>query len=105
MREPTLFILVTLNERPRHGYGIIQRVEEISDGRVSLGAGTLYGALDRLTEEGLIVPDREEIEQGRQRRYYRLSDEGAEALRAELTRLEANARVTRRALGRAEGAG
>lgn len=103
MREPTLFILVTLNERSRHGYGIIQRVEEISDGRVSLGAGTLYGALDRLTEEGLIVPDREEIEQGRQRRYYRLTDEGVEALRSELARLEANARVTRRALGIGEG--
>lgn len=105
MHEPTLFILVTLNEQARHGYGIIQRVEEISDGRVTLGAGTLYGALDRLTEEGLIVPDREEIEQGRRRRYYRLTDEGVEALRAELARLEANARVTRRALGLVEGAG
>jgi DNA-binding PadR family transcriptional regulator len=93
LREPTFLILTSLASEPRHGYGILRDVTELSDGRVTLRAGTLYGSLDRLVEEGLVGPDHEEIEQGRLRRYYRITGLGREVLAAEAARLEANARV------------
>jgi DNA-binding PadR family transcriptional regulator len=55
--------------------------------------GTLYGVLDRLVAEGLVEPDREEIANGRLRRFYRLTDSGRDALAAEAARQAANARV------------
>jgi PadR family transcriptional regulator PadR len=87
MQEPTVLILTALAERPMHGYGVIQEVLALSDGRVRLRAGTLYGALDRLAEQGLIEVDREESIDGRLRRYYRLTDDGAEALAVETDRM------------------
>lgn len=86
MREPTFHILVALAREDRHGYGIIQRVGEFTDGEVRLGPGTLYGALDRLTTEGLVAATRTETVGGRERRYYRLTDAGAAALTAEVER-------------------
>jgi DNA-binding PadR family transcriptional regulator len=73
------------------GYGIITDVREISGGRVLLRAGTLYTALDRLRADELISVDREEIVDGRLRRYYRLTPRGSELLAAEAARLQANA--------------
>ena len=93
LQEPTLFILTALAERPLHGYGVIRSVEVLSGGRVSLRPGTLYGALDRLTDRGLVDVEREEVVDGRLRRYYRLTDDGAAALAAEVERLSSNARV------------
>ncbi|GAA2366678.1 hypothetical protein GCM10010170_065670 [Dactylosporangium salmoneum] len=87
MREPTFLILTALADSPRHGYGIVQEISALSDGRVSLLTGTLYTALDRLTAEGLIEPDHEEEVDGRVRRYYRLTAEGLAALTAETARL------------------
>lgn len=52
MREPTYFVLASLLDGPLHGYGIIQRADELSAGRLRLATGTLYTALDRLTAEG-----------------------------------------------------
>ena len=75
----------------RAGYGVIRAVEELSQGDVVLRPGTLYGALDRLTEQGLVQVDREEAVDGRLRRYYRLTDSGAAALAAQVTRLRRNA--------------
>jgi PadR family transcriptional regulator, regulatory protein PadR len=100
LREPTFLILVALAEEPSHGYGIMKRVGELSDGEVRLGAGTLYGALDRMSEEGWLVLDREEIEAGRLRRYYRLTGTGAGVLAAEARRREALARTARTAVAR-----
>ncbi len=80
-------ILTALVDRPRYGYDIVQEVARLSDGQVQLKVGTLYGALDRLAGEGLIALDREEIESGRLRRYYRLTDEGAAQLAADAQRL------------------
>jgi DNA-binding PadR family transcriptional regulator len=91
MHEPTFFILTTLAERPQHGYGIMQSVAQLSENRVTLRAGTLYAALDRLTAEGLLAVDREEAIDGRLRRYYRLTDDGTNALRAEVVRMRAAA--------------
>jgi PadR family transcriptional regulator PadR len=91
MREPTFLILTAIAAEPRHGYGIIREVKDLSGGRVSLAAGTLYAALDRLTDEGLIDVDREETVSGRLRRYYRLSAAGASALAAEANQMAARA--------------
>jgi len=91
VQEPTFLILAALAAEPLHGYGVIQEVTQLSAGRVTLRPGTLYGALDRLVEQGLVVADREEVVDGRLRRYYRLSDEGAAVLEAEAARLTSNA--------------
>ena len=91
LREPSFFILTALAEQPRHGYGVMKAVEELSGGRVRLRAGTLYAALDRLTEQGMLTVVREEAVEGRLRRYYRLTDEGAATLAAEVERLRAAA--------------
>lgn len=93
MQEATFLILTALAAGSQHGYGIITDVTEISDGRVRLRAGTLYTALDRLREEGLIEVDREEVVENRLRRYYRLTPAGSERLAEEAARLQANAYV------------
>src|ERR1700739_1981254 len=92
MREPTYFVLASLLDGPLHGYAIIQRAEELSDGRVRLATGTLYTALDRLTGEGYVELVREEIVNGRVRRSYGLTPGGAGALRAEAGRVGGAAR-------------
>src|SRR5688500_18316347 len=93
MQEPTFFILTALAEQPRHGYGVIQAVSDLSGGRITLRAGTLYAALDRLAAEGLLALDREEAVEGRLRRYYRLTERGVTALETEIERLRANAAI------------
>ncbi len=93
MQEATFLILTALAGGSQHGYGIITDVEEISDGRVRLRAGTLYTALDRLRADGLIDVDREEIVDNRLRRYYRLTPPGEHRLAEEAARLQANAVV------------
>lgn len=87
MREPTFLILTALAGGPRHGYGIIQDVTALSDGRVTLLPGTLYTALDRLSAQGHVAHDHDEAVDGRLRRYYRLTHEGLRALDAETARL------------------
>jgi DNA-binding PadR family transcriptional regulator len=91
MQEPTFLILTALAAGPQHGYGIMTEVRSISSGRVRLRAGTLYAALDRLLTDELIAVDREEVVDGRLRRYYVLSPDGLRRLTAETARLQANA--------------
>jgi len=98
MREPTFWILTALVDQPRHGYGVIQETAALSDGQVTLQAGTLYAALDRLAAEGLVGVDHEEIVDGRPRRYYRLTESGTAALAAETERLARNASTASRRL-------
>ena len=98
LREPTFLILTALAARAQHGYGILRDVEEISDGRVTLRAGTLYAALERLGADGWVAVDREEVVAGRLRRYYRLTDKGAARLEAEVARLRAHAHMAQRRL-------
>jgi PadR family transcriptional regulator len=98
LREPTFFVLTALLPGPLHGYGIIKAVEEMSGGRVSLRAGTLYAALERLENAGCVVLDREETEGGPPRRYYRLTPAGVALLEAEERRLAENAKLVREGL-------
>ncbi len=90
LREPTFLILTALAGRPMHGYGLIAEVARLSDGRISLRPGTLYGALDRLVDGGLVAVDHEEVVDGRLRRYYRLTEPGGELLAAEVERMRRN---------------
>jgi DNA-binding PadR family transcriptional regulator len=99
MQETTFLILTALAQGPQHGYGIIQDVGRISGERVALRAGTLYGALERLDADGLIAMDREEVVDGRLRRYYRLTDEGSARLAEEARRMQGSAATALQRLG------
>jgi DNA-binding PadR family transcriptional regulator len=106
LQEPTFLIMTALAAGAQHGYGIMTDVAEISGGRVRLLAGTLYAALDRLTGEGLVEADREEVVDGRLRRYYRLTPAGGQRLEAEVERMRANAaEAARRLRARRRAAG
>jgi DNA-binding PadR family transcriptional regulator len=98
MREPTFLVLTALAAEPLHGYAVIEDVQRITDGRVTLRAGTLYAVLDRLRSEGLIEVDHEEVVQSRLRRYYRLTALGERRLADESARLRQQATVADRRL-------
>jgi PadR family transcriptional regulator, regulatory protein PadR len=99
MTVQAFFVLSALADGPRHGYGIVGEVAELSRGRIRLKIGSLYGVLDRLAAEELIEPDREEAHDGRLRRYYRLTRHGRRALAEEAQLRAATARVVRARLG------
>ena len=90
--EPVLLILLSLAEQPRHGYAILQDTERMSDGRVRLSTGTLYGALGRLLEDKWIERFKEQ-DRSRGRQAYRLTDEGRRKLQIEVSRLRHLARL------------
>ena len=98
MQEATFLILTALAAGSQHGYGIITEVGQISGGRVKLRAGTLYTALERLRVDGMIGVDREEVVEGRLRRYYRLTPAGTAVLAEEAARLHENAAAALRRL-------
>ena len=93
MTEQAFFVLTALLDGPLHGYAIMQSMVELSDGRVRARVGTLYGVLDRLAAQELIELDREAVVEGRARRYYRLSEDGRNALARDAVRQAANART------------
>jgi PadR family transcriptional regulator, regulatory protein PadR len=99
MTGQAFFVLTALADGPRHGYGIVGEVAELSRGRVRLKIGSLYGVLERLAAEGLIEPDREEVHEGRLRRYYRLTEDGRRTLAEEAELRAATARIVRKRLG------
>lgn len=103
VREPTYLALVALADEPRHGYGIIQEVERLSRGRTQLRAGTLYALLDRLEAEGHVQVHREEVVDGRLRRYYRLTRGGIALLAEESAQRAATSREALRRLRLAGG--
>ena len=93
MREPSYFILAALLPGPRHGYAIIKLAEELSEGSVRLATGTLYAAIDRLNDAGLVEAVKQEVVNGRARQYYALTPAGRAALREEAARMARAARV------------
>ena len=84
LTEVTFFILLALYE-PRHGYAVMQFVEEKTGGRLVLGAGSLYGALNTLTQKGWIQPAGEDDER---RRRYVITCQGRTIAEKELARLQ-----------------
>lgn len=85
LTEAVYYILLSLVE-PMHGYGIMQKAESLSNGRVKLAAGTLYGAINSLLEKGWItaLPG----EKDSRKKEYQITQEGRQALEAELLRLK-----------------
>ncbi len=95
-------IVLALLEGELHGYAVMRQVEALSDGTVKLGPGTLYGTLNRLVDEGLIVEttDRMPRAEGERRRFYELTPTGRTVALDELARLQALVeRVARRSAG------
>ena len=90
--EPVLMILLSLSDRPRHGYGILLDTQRMSDGRVRLSTGTLYGALRRLLEDGWIERFKEE-DNSRGKQAYRLTAIGRRNLQQEVSRMKQLTRV------------
>ena len=87
LTEPVLLILLSLAGQPRHGYSILKDVELMSDGRVVLSTGTLYGALRRLLDEEWIERIKEQ-ESPRGRQAYRLTSRGRRNLQLEVSRMK-----------------
>lgn len=100
-----LHILLALASEEKHGYAIMKDAEELSGGRVKLGPGTLYGAIRRLLDSGLIEETDERPDPAlddQRRRYYRATPFGARVLKAELQRFSdlLRAAEAKRLLGR-----
>ena len=84
LTESTFYILLALYH-PRHGYGIMQQVEELSKGRVKLAAGTLYGALNSMVEKKWII--QLPVEDGSRKKNYQITETGMQVLLNEIERL------------------
>jgi DNA-binding PadR family transcriptional regulator len=98
LSEQAFFVLSALAAQPLHGYAILSEVADLSEGRMRLRVGTLYGILDRLATDGSIELEREEVVDSRLRRYYRITPRGRHALTREAARQAANARMATRRL-------
>ena len=79
-----LLVLKTLSLEPMHGWGISQRVQQISKGVLEVNQGSLYPALQRLEKAGLVTSDWDTTDNNRRARYYRLTATGQRALGVEL---------------------
>jgi DNA-binding PadR family transcriptional regulator len=86
LTEATFYILISLLE-PLHGYGIMQKVIKLSNGRIHLAPGTLYGALSNLVDSRLIVP-KDSKESNSRRKIYNITTAGKELIEYEVKRLE-----------------
>ena len=102
LTESTYFILLSLSPKPKHGYAIMKDVRELSESRVVLSTGTLYGALKRLLDQGWIIrlDDADPKGNSRDRKVYKLSQHGRRVLEDEIARLNkllnaANQRVVK----------
>ena len=83
MREPTYFVLASLLDGPLHGYAIIKRVAELSDGHLQWTDGMLYPVLHRLERQGHVAAKWSASENGRRRKYYRITKDGRAQLAAQ----------------------
>jgi DNA-binding PadR family transcriptional regulator len=96
LSEPVLLILTSLADQPRHGYALLKDIEMLSQGRVRLSTGTLYGAIRRLVEAGWIEPfDQEDT--SRDKQAYSLTSAGRKELESELDRMK---QITQKATAR-----
>lgn len=94
-----LYILMALSYEEKHGYGIMKQVEEDSEGKISMGPGTLYGSLKRMLDAGLVSEGDKKIDpkmDDQRRIYYKITDLGQKALAEELERYQRVVRITKR---------
>lgn len=101
LQGASYWILCALSQGEAHGYLIAQRVEQLALGEVGVGPGTLYAALERLVDAGAIELAGEEAVDGRNRRTYRITGTGRDAVSAETTRRASAVRRARLAIGTA----
>ena len=87
LTEPVLLILLSLAEKPNHGYSLMKDIESLSGGRVRLGTGTLYGALRRLLQDSLIERFAQS-DTSREKQAYKLTPAGRRQLHEELERMK-----------------
>lgn len=90
--EPVFLILTSLADQPRHGYALLHDIQQMSDERVMLSTGTLYGALRRLLEDGLIERFQQE-DTSRDKQAYKLTPEGRFLLQREIRRMKQLTRI------------
>src|SRR5207302_4246547 len=102
LSEPVLLVLLSLAEQPRHGYSILKDIESMSGGRVQLSTGTLYGALQRLLDDGWIERV-EEDNAPRDRRTYRLASRARRNLQIEIERMRHLTKLASLRVARKEG--
>jgi DNA-binding PadR family transcriptional regulator len=102
LSEPIALILASLADEPRHGYALLTDVAKLSDGRVSLSTGTLYGAIHRLLADGWIERF-EQKDTSREKQAYRLTSIGRSQLESEMARLRHLARSVAMCLQAREG--
>jgi DNA-binding PadR family transcriptional regulator len=107
LREPTFFILLSLFNDDKHGYAILKDVATLSSGRVQLSTSTLYEALARLLDQGLVeritTAGDDGAAPGRPRKFYRLTQTGRRVLNAELARLQGLVATAQRRLALSGG--
>jgi len=101
LTEPVFLILVSLAEEARHGYAILKDVETLSNQRIRMSTGTLYGALRRMLEDGWIEYF-QEVDAPRGRQAYRLTAPGRMVLNGEVDRMKLLARLASSRLARGE---
>jgi DNA-binding PadR family transcriptional regulator len=101
LSEPVFLILVSLADEPRHGYSILHDVEALSNGRIRMSTGTLYGALRRMMEDRWIEHFRE-ADAPRGRQAYRLTASGKNVLSDEVDRMKVLSRLASTRLARGE---
>lgn len=93
LRPPSYFTLAALIDEPLHGYAIMRKVKELSDGTVRVSTGTLYSIIERALNDGLIVAGDPYVISGRERRDYTLTPAGRTVLQEETARLSRAAKV------------
>jgi DNA-binding PadR family transcriptional regulator len=104
LSQPEFLILSSLSESSKHGYAISKHVKEITEGRVSFSAATLYENLNKLLESGYIRREEEtEVEQGKRRKTYSITAPGISVLNEQLAIWQSAARLIQRTPGLAQG--
>ena len=93
MTETGFYILLCL-QQPMHGYGIVQQVEQLTDGEIRLSPGTMYGTLSKMEKDRIISFVREE----EKRKIYQITELGSEVLQIELKRIERLYRIAKEGL-------
>lgn len=89
LSESTYYIMLALADEPLHGYGIMQKVENLTGGSITLGPGTLYGVFSTLEKEELI----RKVNEVERRKVYSLTERGKALLQAQIERLQQMTRL------------
>lgn len=99
LTESYFYILLCLYQGPNHGYGIMQDVLQLTDNRLRIGSGTMYGAVSNMIKKGWIV-EIKGTDEDRRKRLYKLTEDGTEILNFEVTRLNELVQNASKLMGR-----